>query len=361
MKRGVVFDMDKCIGYFTQIALYQDIIEDLSRPLKVNEYFELFDIFPEIFRPGIFGVFKYLLKEKKKKNLQIILYTNNNGPPSWTTNIRKYIEHKIKRKLFDRTIKGWKFDNKIVEEKRGGYAKSLSDLLKCTKLTKKDRIIFFDDRDEHYKMIHRNVDYQVVKPYMSGIHHEDFVDKFMKSKLNKKLKVNKEELIRECNSSGYRPKLSLVKYSNNDIMKPLREFLKSTKKTRKQRRFKKKKTRKGGGSTNHRANVLSRTQLRRGVLNTNEAERRQRNQRRQRMEAERRQRMEAERMEAERQRRQTLRNLYNTLLRVAPQSAIHFRTALGIIVCETAQSPKSHYYTFDILIASSYSTSGNSY
>ena len=246
MKRGVVFDMDKCIGYFTQIALYQDIIEDLSRPLKVNEYFELFDIFPEIFRPGIFGVFKYLLKEKKKKNLQIILYTNNNGPPSWATNIRKYIEHKIKRKLFDRTIKGWKFDNKIVEEKRGGYAKSLSDLLKCTKLTKKDRIIFFDDRDEHYKMIHRNVDYQVVKPYMSGIHHEDFVDKFMKSKLNKKLKVNKEELIRECNSSGYRPKLSLVKYSNNDIMKPLREFLKSTKKTRKQRRFKNKRTRKGG-------------------------------------------------------------------------------------------------------------------
>ena len=39
MKRGIVFDMDKCIGYFTQIALYIDIVEDLSRTLKVNEYY----------------------------------------------------------------------------------------------------------------------------------------------------------------------------------------------------------------------------------------------------------------------------------------------------------------------------------
>ena len=94
MKRGVVFDMDKCIGYFTQIAMYQDIIEELTRPLKVNEYFDLFNMFPEIFRPGIFNVFRYLAKEKKKGRLKVIIYTNNNGPPSWAANIRKYIEYK---------------------------------------------------------------------------------------------------------------------------------------------------------------------------------------------------------------------------------------------------------------------------
>ena len=118
MKQGIVFDMDKCIGYFTQVAIYQEIIEELTRPLKVKEQFDLFDICREIFRPGIFNVFKYLAKEKKKKKLKIIMYTNNNGPPSWATNIRKYIEHKIKHKLFDRTIKGWKYNNKIVEDKR---------------------------------------------------------------------------------------------------------------------------------------------------------------------------------------------------------------------------------------------------
>ena len=95
-------------------------------------------------------------------------------------------------------------------------------------------------------MRHKNVDYKVVKPYKIGIHHEDFVDKFMKSKLNKKLKVNREALVSECHRSGYRPTLSLMNYSNNDIIKPLHEFLKSTKKTRK-RRIKNKKTRKKKG------------------------------------------------------------------------------------------------------------------
>ena len=93
MKHGIVFDMDKCIGYFTQIALYIDIIEDLSRTLKVNEYYQMFDMFQEIFRPGIFNVFRYLVKMKKKGKLEVIIYTNNNGPPSWATNIRKYIDY----------------------------------------------------------------------------------------------------------------------------------------------------------------------------------------------------------------------------------------------------------------------------
>ena len=248
MKRGIVFDMDKCIGYFTQIALYIDIIEDLSRTLKVNEYYEMFNMFPEIFRPGIFQVFKYLLRRKKKDKLQIIIYTNNNGPPSWATNIRKYIEYKIKHKLFDRTIKGWKYNNKIIEEKRSGYEKSWKDLIECTRLTKNDKIIFFDDRDEHYGMKHENVNYVKVAPYRSGISHKDFVDKFIKSNLNKKLKINKEHLIRECNRSGYRPR-NFKEISNNDIMKPLREFMKrNKKKTRRRRRgIKNKKTRRRRG------------------------------------------------------------------------------------------------------------------
>ena len=91
MKHGIVFDMDKCIGFFTQVAVFHDILEELSRPLKTNEYFDLFDMCPEIFRPGIFKVFKYLSKIKKKTKSKVIIYTNNNGPPSWATNIRKYM------------------------------------------------------------------------------------------------------------------------------------------------------------------------------------------------------------------------------------------------------------------------------
>jgi len=249
MKRGVVFDMDKCIGYFTQIARYQDIIEELTRPLKVNEYFDLFNMFPEIFRPGIFNVFRYLAKEKKKGRLKVIIYTNNNGPPSWAGNIRKYIEHKIKKKLFDRTIKGWKYDKKIVEKNRSGYAKTWKDLLDCSQLNKHDKIIFFDDRDEHDGMRHKNVDYQEVKPYKVDITHEVFVKRFMRSKLKNKLGYIEESVLKNiCERSGHKPKMTSKKYSNNDIMKPLREFLKKNKnKTRRRRGIKNKKTRRRRG------------------------------------------------------------------------------------------------------------------
>jgi hypothetical protein len=246
MKRGIVFDMDKCMGYFTQIALYMDIIQDLSRTLKVKEYYDMFNMFPEIFRPGIFNVFRYLVGMKKKCKIEIVIYTNNNGPPSWATNIRKYIEYKIKHKLFDRTIKGWKYDNKIIEEKRSGYEKSWEDLIECTRLNKNDKIIFFDDRDEHYQMKHENVNYVKVVPYRVDILHKDFVDKFIKSKLNKKLKVNKEDLIRECNRSGYRAS-KFRKYSNDDIMKPLREFMKVNRKKTRRRKRKANRTRKKKG------------------------------------------------------------------------------------------------------------------
>jgi hypothetical protein len=250
MKHGIVFDMDKCIGFFTQVAVFHDILEELSRPLKTKEYFDLFDMCPEIFRPGIFKAFKYLSKIKKKTKSKIIIYTNNNGPPSWATNIRKYIEYKIKKKLFDRTIKGWKYNNKIVEKNRQGYAKSWKDLLKCTSLNKDDKIIFFDDREEHYKMKHKNVDYQLVKPYKVKIEYKTFINRFMKSKLKRKLgnKITRNQLKKALLDDGYIPNVLSRKYSNDDIMKPLVEFMKrNKKKTRRRRGIKNKKTRRRRG------------------------------------------------------------------------------------------------------------------
>lgn len=258
MKPGIVFDMDKCIGFFTQVAVFHDILEELSRPLKTKEYFDLFDMCPEIFRPGIFKVFKYLSKIKKKTKSKVIIYTNNNGPPSWATNIRKYIEYKIKKKLFDRTIKGWKYNNKIVEKNREGYAKSWKDLLKCTSLNKDDKIIFFDDREEHDKMKHKNVNYQLVKPYKVKIEYKTFINRFMKSKLKRKLgnKITRDELEKALLDDGYIPNVLTRKYSNDDIMKPLVEFMKRNKKKTRRRIMRKgRKTRKGGENKSRGTNI----------------------------------------------------------------------------------------------------------
>ena len=80
-----VFDLDKTIGYFTQIAIFLEGIEDyLGRKLKLKEFFKLLDIYPEIFRPDIFTIFKYLKTLKKKnKFVNVLIYTNNIGPKSW--------------------------------------------------------------------------------------------------------------------------------------------------------------------------------------------------------------------------------------------------------------------------------------
>ena len=100
-------------------------------------------------------------------------------------------------------------------------------------------------------MRHRNVDYQKVQPYRVGIKHDYFVNKFVKSKLNKRLKINKEELIRECNRSRYNPR-DTSGYTNNDIMKPLVEFMKINKnKTRRKVRKGKKTRKKLGGDPTH--------------------------------------------------------------------------------------------------------------
>ena len=46
-------------------------------------------------------LFKYLNLKKKNKWLKVMIYTNNNGPKSWTYDIKHYIE-KINYKLFDK-------------------------------------------------------------------------------------------------------------------------------------------------------------------------------------------------------------------------------------------------------------------
>lgn len=154
-----VFDLDKTIGYFTQLAIFMESIEDfIGRELKIKEFFNLVDLFPKIFRPDIFPIFRYLKELKQKhKYVKVLIYTNNMGPKRWVHRIRKYIEHKLNYKLFDRTIAAWKVRGEIYEKCRTEHGKTVSDLISCSQLKKGDKICFLDDQ-KHSRMIHRNVD-----------------------------------------------------------------------------------------------------------------------------------------------------------------------------------------------------------
>ena len=66
-RQAVVFDLDKTIGFFTQIAVVMEAVEDvIGREMKLQEFFDFLDVYPHVFRPDMFKIFNYLKKQKKR-------------------------------------------------------------------------------------------------------------------------------------------------------------------------------------------------------------------------------------------------------------------------------------------------------
>ncbi len=58
-----VFDLDKTLGYFTQVAIFIEGIEHyIGRKLKKKEVYKVFNLFPEMFRHDTMKIIKYLKK-----------------------------------------------------------------------------------------------------------------------------------------------------------------------------------------------------------------------------------------------------------------------------------------------------------
>tara|TARA_B110000495_G_C22921878_1_gene538584 strand:- start:74 stop:844 length:771 start_codon:yes stop_codon:yes gene_type:complete len=233
-----VFDLDKTIGYFTQLAIFMEAIEDyIKRKLKLKEFFQLLDLYPNVFRPDIFTIFKYLKELKKKhKYVKVLIYTNNMGPKNWVHHIRKYIEYKLDYKLFDRTIAAWKVRGEIYEKCRTEHGKTVSDLISCSQLKKGDKICFLDDQ-KHSRMIHRNVDYLYLYPYKFDYLFKKMSTIFLKSttliKKDDHVKFKEHVLyFSKNNPIGYRYNegRNPTSYDKHEISKFLKDFFKNNKK-----------------------------------------------------------------------------------------------------------------------------------
>ena len=77
-KQAVVFDLDKTIGFFTQIAVVMEAVEDvLGREMKLQEFFDFLDVYPHVFRPDMFKIFNYLKRQKKRnKELKVLIVSH---------------------------------------------------------------------------------------------------------------------------------------------------------------------------------------------------------------------------------------------------------------------------------------------
>ena len=238
----IVFDLDKTIGYFTQIGIIMESIEKvIKRELKQKEIFILFDLFPECFRKGIMKTFHYLMQKKKTQKIKVMIYTNNIGPKSWVYTIKKYIESKLNYNLFDRTIAAWKVGNLVYEKLRTSHNKRYDDLLKCGKLKNTDKILFFDDF-VHYHLKHPNVTYINNKPYEKDYIFTKMVNKIYKSPLKIILKnTSKTELLNEIKQYNYKEK-KYHKIYENSFLNEIKSFLKKHKKNYKKRKKVKRKS-----------------------------------------------------------------------------------------------------------------------
>ena len=115
-----------------------------------------------------------------------MIYTNNQGPREWAQFIKKYFERKIQYNLFNQIIAAFKINGKQVEICRTTQNKTHTDLIKCTQVPENTQICFLDD-NYFPEMIHDNVFYIQVKPYVHDLPFEEMVTRFEQSKICKKL------------------------------------------------------------------------------------------------------------------------------------------------------------------------------
>jgi hypothetical protein len=175
----VVFDLDETIGYFTEISIFWDALEQFyGHNLFADKFFEMLDVFPEVFRPNILNILDMLNKKKMKKCCyKLFIYTNNQGPKSWVTMLSDYINKKTGHTVFDYIIAAYKVRGKQIEPKRTSHEKSVKDLINCTNIPANTEICFIDDL-YHPLMDKENVNYINIKPYRVSIPFEEMANRY---------------------------------------------------------------------------------------------------------------------------------------------------------------------------------------
>ena len=178
-KKIVVFDMDETLGCFVQLGMFTGILEhNIKRRLTNEEFNILMDLFPLYQRPNILSILNYLKQQKEKKQCyKVYIYTNNQGPKHWALQIKHYFESKLKFPLFDKVIHAYKVNGVQIEKNRTSHNKSVSDLLKCTKLSKHTNICFLDDQ-YHHDMLKSNTYYLHLKEYHYKYDPNDLFEQF---------------------------------------------------------------------------------------------------------------------------------------------------------------------------------------
>ena len=190
--KHIIFDLDETIGAFYECSIiYEAIMFSTRKKLKNVEIFEILDLFPETFRPGIFDILNYLTEQK---DIEINLYTNN-PYKMWVYMIKAYIEEKLGKKIFKHVIYGWKkFDGSPADKRRTTNAKTLTEYNRIIENKKHLKMLFLDD-SLHARMTGANMTYFHLKPHKMGKGIDKIISEYLSSPICKIEKTNKVKFI----------------------------------------------------------------------------------------------------------------------------------------------------------------------
>jgi hypothetical protein len=182
----IIFDLDETIGQFIQLGyFYQGITRYFKKLPTKEEFFLLLEYFKNYFRPNIFKILSYikLYKEKHKEKLEVLIFTNNQAGIKWVTEIKEFIERKIKYNIFDKIIGPYKIKEEIHEILRTNHVKHYDDLVKFIDCNDNTPILFLDD-NFHKEMIRDNIIYLLIEPYEFQYKINDMINIYLSNNDN---------------------------------------------------------------------------------------------------------------------------------------------------------------------------------
>jgi hypothetical protein len=191
----VVLDLDETLGYFTEFGMiweaFGHYMKKYHKHISIDQtlFNDLLDLYPEFLRPNIVDILSYL-KYKKQQNhcKKLMIYTNNQGPEKWAEYIMNYFDSKVNYKLCDHIIGAFKIEDKHLEFCRTTHLKTHQDLVNCSQISPDSDICYIDDY-YYPDMVHQNVYYINIKPYIHELPFSVLIQRILDSNLMNKMSI----------------------------------------------------------------------------------------------------------------------------------------------------------------------------
>ena len=161
MKPIIVFDLDETLGDFGGLSLLWPF-EKVDRCRFAN-FCHFMNNNTQCYSPWVNKLPELAIARDNGEIGAIVIYTNNNGDPSWANAIAGHIGVMHKRRIFDSVIGGYK-RHLGSTQCRSSSRKTYAELCNCLGVSQSTKVVFIDDI-EHPGMRHPNVQYVRTIPY----------------------------------------------------------------------------------------------------------------------------------------------------------------------------------------------------